>query len=175
MSSGGAPTGQWETLPEHLKEESEALDINSLEPKLMVRRPGVPEVEIPVDKTQFIIGRSADEVDLVLDDEWVSRKHARLTMNARGYFRLDDISSRNGIKFKGRMVKRLNLVDGDEFSIGKTDFTFHAKMTRFSAAPTPQAQPAAEEEPEIPDPAEQRSESVDGESLEPPAPGRGAQ
>ncbi len=170
MASGGAPTGQWETLPEHLKDEAGELDIAALSPKLRVRRPGVPEVEIPIDKKEFIIGRLADEVDLVLDDEWVSKKHAKLTMNARGYFRLEDMGSQNKIQFQGRAVRRLNVVDGDEFSIGKTDFTFHAKMPRFNSAtaPPPQAPvPEEEEEPEIPDPAEHRSASMAGD-LEPP-------
>ena len=91
-----------------------------LKPRLKVRRPGVPEVEIPIDKREFIIGRLASQVDLVLDDELVSRRHASLTANERGYFRLEDLGSQNGIKFEGRPVRRLNLLDGDEILVHGT-------------------------------------------------------
>lgn len=130
--SRGAPTGKWETLPEHLKQEALA-DLRKAGPKLLVRRPGVPEVEIAIEKTEFIIGRQTSLVDLVLEDDLVSRRHAALTMNEKGYFRLDDLESENGIRYEGRPVRRLNLVDGDRFAIGKTEFTFRASMNRFQA------------------------------------------
>ena len=126
----GAPTGQWDTLPQHLREAAEA-DLRRAQARLVVRRPGVPEVEIPIEKSEFFIGRAASEVDLVLDDELVSRRHARLSMDNRGYFKLDDLGSQNGIRFEGRPVRRLNLVAGDTFQIGKTELVFQAQMTRF--------------------------------------------
>ncbi len=149
MSDAGAPTGKWPTLPPHLTEPTSAAPIESA--RLVVRRPGVPEVEIPIEKDELVIGRKAADVDLALDDELVSRRHASLTMDARGYFKLQDLGSKNGISFAGRTVRRLNLIDGDEFSIGKTDFVFHAAMKRFAGvAPVPK-EPAP------------RSESVFGE------------
>src|SRR5687768_2792830 len=102
----GAPTGQWDTMPKHLDDEAVQLELRRAEPRLLVRRPGVPEVEIAVEKTSFVIGRLATEVDLVLDDESVSRRHAKLTMDGRGYFHLDDLGSQNGIRFEGRQVRR---------------------------------------------------------------------
>jgi hypothetical protein len=133
---GGAPTGKWDTRPPHLG-DSEPFDIRRAEAKLKVRRPGVPEVTINLEKTEFVIGRLADEVDLVLDDDMVSRRHAKLTMDSRGYFRLEDLKSQNAIRFKNRPVRRLNLVDGDQFSIGRTEFTFCAKMDRFPKGANP--------------------------------------
>ena len=155
MSSGGAPTGKWETLPKHLKEASVDIVIEAARPRLLVRRPEVPEVEILLEKSEFTIGRLAAEVDLVLDDEWVSRRHARLTVDPRGYFRLEDLGSQNGLKFHGRQVRRLNLIDGDKFDIGKTSFTFRAEMERFrrpdSMAEAP-PRPASGLEAPIPEP-----------------------
>lgn len=130
--SRGAPTGKWETLPPHLGGEGGS-DIRGAEAKLTVKRPGVPAVDIPIEKTEFVIGRQANEVDLVLDDDWVSRRHAKLSMDERGYFRLEDLGSQNGIKYEGRPVRRLNLVAGDKFAIGKTEFVFHAQMNRSTA------------------------------------------
>ena len=156
MGSGGAPTGMWETVPEHLEDESPKLDLERLKPRLKVRRPGVPEVEIPIDKREFVIGRLASQVDLVLEDDLVSRRHACLTANERGYFRLEDLGSQNGIKFKGRPVRRLNLLDGDEFSIGKAEFTFHANIKRIPTAPPrePGSRLDSFDETSIPDPAQ---------------------
>lgn len=155
VSDGGAPTGKWPTLPPHLQEQEGGAKWTGA--KLVVRRPGVPEVEIPIEKEEFVIGRKATEVDLALDDDLVSRRHASLTVDARGYFKLQDLGSKNGITFSGRTVRRLNLVDGDEFEIGKTAFVFSAEMKRFvGVAPVKQAPPP-------------RSESVFGD-VDVPAP-----
>lgn len=150
VSDTGAPTGKWPTLPPHLTEPTSAAPAGGA--KLTVRRPGVPEVEIPLERDELTIGRKATDVDLALDDELVSKKHARLTVDARGYFKLQDLGSTNGISFAGRTVRRLNLIDGDEFSIGKTDFVFHAEMRRFEGI-----------EPLTKPPPSPRSESVFGE------------
>ena len=66
---------------------------------------------------------------------------ARLTSDARGYYCLEDLGSRNGIGYAGRCVRRLNLVDGDRFEIGTTEFAFVADMPRFrrDAAPSAEA------------------------------------
>jgi pSer/pThr/pTyr-binding forkhead associated (FHA) protein len=139
--------------------------------KLIVRRPNVPEVEIPLEKSEFVIGRAANEVDLTLDDEMVSRKHARLTLDGRGYFKLEDLGSRNGISYAGRVVRRLNLVDGDKFNIGKTELEFHANMTRFPKRAVPE--PRSDNEPsEVKVPAPKAS--VVAETVEPaPKGGKG--
>jgi pSer/pThr/pTyr-binding forkhead associated (FHA) protein len=137
MSGGsGAPTAKYQVAP-----ENEPFDLLRAEAKLLVRRPEVPEVEITIEKNDFLIGRLAAEVDLVIDDDLVSRKHAVLTHDERGYFQLKDLESKNGITYEGRTVRRLNLLDGDVFKIGKTEFTFRAKIDRYAAAPPPKEAP----------------------------------
>lgn len=138
MAKGGAPTSMWPAVPGHLGGRDEPGDPKAAEARLIVRRPDVPVVEIPLERAEFTIGRSS-EVDLTLDDELVSRRHAVLTMDARGYFKLADLGSRNGIQYAGRVVRRLNLIDGDVFAIGKTELEFHAKMSRFEKPSTPPA------------------------------------
>jgi hypothetical protein len=137
MATGsGAPTAKFEVA-----EEVQPFDLSRSGAKLLVRRPDVPEVEIPIEKNEFLIGRLAAEVDLCLDEDLVSRKHAVLTHDDRGYFQLKDLGSKNGISYQGRMVRRLNLLDGDVFLIGKTELTFRAKIERY-AAPDPAKEPA---------------------------------
>lgn len=130
-TGGGAPTAKFQVAVP----EPEAFDLERSGAKLLVRRPDVPEVEIPISKNEFLIGRLAAEADLVLDDDLVSRKHAILTVDERGYFQLKDLESKNGITYEGRTVRRLNLLDGDVFKIGKTELTFHAKIQRYAAPP----------------------------------------
>jgi pSer/pThr/pTyr-binding forkhead associated (FHA) protein len=136
-TGGGAPTAKFEVA-----NESQPFDLLRSEAKLIVRRPDVPEVEILIEKNEFLIGRLAAEVDLVLDEDLVSRKHAVLTHDDRGYFQLKDLGSKNGITYEGRMVRRLNLLDGDVFKIGKTEMTFRAKIERYVSPPPPK-EPAA--------------------------------
>jgi hypothetical protein len=151
--SSGAPTGKWESLPPHLAEAA-SFELRRAEAKLLVRRPGVPETTLPIEKPEFVIGRERSGVDLTLDDDLVSRRHARLIVDARGYFRLEDLGSQNAIRFQGRPVRRLNLVDGDTFAIGRTEFVFHAKMNRFGGTPpTRGAAPRASSDVDVPDPA----------------------
>lgn len=160
MGSGGAPTGMWETRPEHLDEDAPEIDFEQLKPRLKVRRPGVPEVEIAIEKNEFVIGRLATEVDLVIDDDQVSRRHASLTVDERGYFCLQDLGSANPIRFGDRPVRRLNLLDGDEFTIGRVEFTFHAEINRLPRA-----------EPEAPTPSPRADSIGDPVNIpEPPPP-----
>lgn len=163
MSSGGAPTGKWASLPTRLEEGR--FDLAATAARLVVRRPDLPPVEIPLEKAEFLIGRSAAEVDLALDDDRVSRRHACLSCDDRGYFKLEDLGSRNGIRYAGRQVRRLNLIDGDEFGIGRTDFTFHARMARFAPREAegraPDRADSVMADVEIPEPSTDRSEELD--------------
>jgi hypothetical protein len=68
--------------------------------------------------TAYIAGRSS-EVDLVLADDAVSRKHARFFSN-RGHLWIRDLGSRNGTKINGRSVDRAPLRDGDRLTIGSS-------------------------------------------------------
>ena len=130
----GAPTSHWPHLSAQFKTEKGPVIANL---RLTVSRPDVPDVEIELKADEFVIGRATQGVDLTLDDDLVSRRHARLTVNEKGYVMLEDLGSKNGINYSDRTVRRLNLVDGDEFHIGKAKFTFHAEMKRFKKVEPP--------------------------------------
>jgi len=131
----------YQALPEHLQ-EAEPFDLAKAEARLVVKRPGLPDVTLPIERPEFVIGRAVEGVDLTLDDDLVSRQHAKLTVNERGYFRIEDLGSTNGLHYEGRRVKRLNLLDGDVFEIGEATLEFHANLGRFrSAAPAPAPRP----------------------------------
>jgi pSer/pThr/pTyr-binding forkhead associated (FHA) protein len=73
------------------------------------------EFPLPPD-LDIVIGRVSD-VDLLLLDERVSRKHARISTRA-GRIVIEDLNSKNGVFVNGRRVSRQELHKGDEIVIG---------------------------------------------------------
>jgi two-component system cell cycle response regulator len=69
-----------------------------------------------VDFSGMIIGRSLDS-DIWLDDESVSRHHAKLEIEA-GLVRLTDLGSRNGTFCNGERVEVRSLSEGDRIQVG---------------------------------------------------------
>lgn len=69
-----------------------------------------------LDKDEIIIGRE-DEADIVLGERQVSRQHARIVHDERGY-RLSDLHSKNGTFLNGEPISsERRLQDGDEIQI----------------------------------------------------------
>jgi hypothetical protein len=65
---------------------------------------------------QVIIGRSSD-LDMVLVEDMVSRKHAKITL-ASGKITIEDLGSTNGTFVNGEKVKQARLKEGDRILIG---------------------------------------------------------
>jgi hypothetical protein len=65
---------------------------------------------------ELVIGRSSD-LDLVLIEDMVSRKHAILTLAPNG-ITIADLGSRNGTFVNGEKVRRAHLKEGDRILIG---------------------------------------------------------
>lgn len=66
---------------------------------------------IPLEGETISLGR-ADENDIVIKAEGVSRRHARLERELDGY-RIRDLGSKNGIRLENRLVSDKLLADGD--------------------------------------------------------------
>jgi len=73
--------------------------------------------EFPVtpDKA-IVVGRSSD-LDMVLVEDMVSRKHARIAMQADQIW-IEDLGSTNGTFVNGEKIKRTRLKEGDRVLIG---------------------------------------------------------
>jgi diguanylate cyclase (GGDEF)-like protein len=67
----------------------------------------------------LVIGR-AGSADIVLDDDGVSRRHARIRMQPSGNVELEDLNSTNGTYYMGERITRQMLKDGDKVQIGST-------------------------------------------------------
>ncbi len=68
---------------------------------------------------ELVIGR-AGSADIVLDDEGVSRRHARVRLLDTGNVELEDLNSTNGTYYQGDRIQRQVLKDGDKVQIGST-------------------------------------------------------
>jgi ABC-type multidrug transport system ATPase subunit len=69
------------------------------------------------------IGRDPGN-DVVLDDLWVSQKHAEIRKAGDNDYQLVDLGSTNGLHLNGARVPRGKLAVGDTFTIGRHEFLF---------------------------------------------------
>lgn len=73
--------------------------------------------DLPLTKPELVIGRSS-ECDVVFDSSLVSRRHARLVLEAGRVF-IEDLGSRNGVLVNSRTVSgRIKLKPGDTIGVG---------------------------------------------------------
>lgn len=113
------------------------------EPPLTARGPGLPLNTVPaatligvqglvaggrfgLTSGDVLVGRDGDN-DIVLAENMVSRRHARLRRDAQGRFVLTDLGSANGVHINGVRVARAYLAAGDEIKIGDNFFRFHVE------------------------------------------------
>ena len=71
-----------------------------------------------LDSAEWTLGRHTQS-SIVLTDDGVSRKHARIVREAERYV-LEDLGSANGTFVRGNKVDRHVLTDGDVFQLGPT-------------------------------------------------------
>lgn len=91
---------------------------------------------------EWILGRDADEVDILLEDPMVSRKHVICHHTAEGYI-LENLSSVNPATQNGKVITDSVLLrEGDILQIGSTFF-------RFTEQPMAPEMPAAPAEGEL--------------------------
>ena len=73
-------------------------------------------------RNKMTIGRAAP-VDVILDEEGVSRRHAQIDVLQGGVIRVTDLGSSNGIRVGGRRVKVHPLRDGERLRLGDAVLT----------------------------------------------------
>ena len=99
---------------------------------------------IPLDG-ELLIGRAAEGGGTLGGDRLLSRQHARLRRDKRGYLVLEDLASSNGTFVNGtRLVQPQILNAGDSVRVGETTLQLVAAAPVAPASPpAPPAVPAA--------------------------------
>lgn len=69
------------------------------------------------DAQEYVFGRDSADADIVLKDDLVSRKHAKVRRDWSGTH-IEDLESRNGIRINKKRVLKATLKDKDELTIG---------------------------------------------------------
>lgn len=77
---------------------------------------------LPLDRPEVIVGRS-DTAAIQVDEDWVSREHARIEVRERGCT-LEDLGSTNGTWVNDARVTTTALADGDLIRVGQTVFKY---------------------------------------------------
>ncbi|MBF0613786.1 MAG: FHA domain-containing protein [Magnetococcales bacterium] len=80
---------------------------------------------VDVDQEESLLIGRAVENDLVMGDDAISNRHARIVFGASGQYFLEDLNSTNGVFVNGVPVghDRQELVDRDQIKFGRHEFT----------------------------------------------------
>jgi hypothetical protein len=79
-------------------------------------------IKYPLYKKVMTIGR-ADDADIQVNSDFISRVHARLVSTEAGVT-IEDVDSKNGIKVNSKPIERQTLRHGDVLGLGRLRFTF---------------------------------------------------
>lgn len=109
-------------------------------PARLILESSAGQIEYPLDAPVVTIGRSRSN-DISLEDVRVSRHHARIVRDQRGYT-VEDLNSRNGTRVDDRAVREaVPLRDGAVLRIGDSAFRFAASSP--PGGPVPHADRSA--------------------------------
>ena len=100
---------------------------------LEIREPGQAMRRVPMSGAPMRIGR-APECELLLRDNRVSRRHARLAARD-GVLILTDLGSTNGTRVNGNRVTEVVLGAGDRVQIGETSLVVETARAEVEARP----------------------------------------
>ncbi len=142
--------------------------------QLVMRTGPTPGKAFPISKSEIIIGRDAT-CDIVINDAEISRRHAKMTMEATGGYVLEDLGSTNGTFVDGqRLMGPHSLQPGDLVLFGENvSMSYEAVLYDADAtvvgAPGPATTPPAPVPPP-PEPVEQPAPAYYAPPPPPPPP-----
>lgn len=117
--------------------------------------------EFPLEMGQeVVIGRSS-ELDMVLVEDMVSRRHARITAKD-GDLEIEDFGSTNGTFVNGKKIKKATLEQGDRILIGTSIIKLVEQDGELDGTATLETETATEEEQEAIAAATQRNPAPTG-------------
>jgi pSer/pThr/pTyr-binding forkhead associated (FHA) protein len=109
-----------------------------------------------LDAQELILGRDPS-ADIILEDDLVSRRHAKIRRDWSGTH-VEDLQSRNGVLVNGKLTPYRTLKDRDEVKIGGVRLLYlDATAVREPSSDIPVAPPEAPPQP--PEPEEEQGEA----------------
>jgi len=120
----GAVTGDMPAVTTDEKPADELLTADTSQGRILVEQKGKPASTYELIKNEMIIGRSS-KVDIVLPEQVVSRRHARVIMKEGKYF-MEDLGSKMSVLHNGKKIYHHEMKNGDEFLIGPVKLTFQS-------------------------------------------------
>jgi len=85
--------------------------------------------EVALNAAETVIGRASNReqtCELPLEDQIVSRRHARISRDDQGRWWIEDLQSKNGTFVNDEVIKRVRLKTGDRIGIGGCRLVFAA-------------------------------------------------
>lgn len=113
--------------------------------RIFPRVGGAPQaVKLPLDEgASLIVGRSGKQAEVVVDDDYVSRRHARFVVRGGSIF-VEDLGSQWGVFVDDQRISApTQLRDGAKLLIGKTRIQFLHLLAAFERLPAPESAAAA--------------------------------
>lgn len=94
------------------------------QPRLVVESENLRGMELRVTRSPTVIGRVADNADLVIEHRSISKEHARLTRLADGSWQILDLGSANGLRVGGEAYSKCAVGHGDRIELGHVTLRF---------------------------------------------------
>ena len=102
-------------------------------PRLVIKKPLGPEVDLPLVDEVYSLGRAADNA-IVLEGSLISRRHGQIRRDGERFL-VSDLGSHNGIFVNGQKVEESPLHDHDEIRIGNYVLIFREGADNTATAP----------------------------------------
>lgn len=112
--------------------------------KTGVPQDGIKDAEITLGN-EGIIGRDKDN-SIFIDDQHLSRQHAKIIKEKDGFYHLVDLGSRNGTFVNDEKIFRKRLKNKDRIKVGKTILIFNEEAQEKTNIQTPIASVRSEGE-----------------------------
>jgi len=109
-------------FPEKFAETAESAEQQGPVSRMLVLLDPERPIKYPLFKESMTIGR-ADVADIQIDNNFLSRLHARIVSTA-DEVTIEDVESKNGIRVNAKVVTRQALRHGDVVDLGRLRFRF---------------------------------------------------
>jgi pSer/pThr/pTyr-binding forkhead associated (FHA) protein len=109
-------------FPEEYAVTAESAEQKGPVSRLLVLLDPERPIKYPLFKETMTIGR-ADVADIQIDNDFLSRVHARIVSTADGVS-IEDVESKNGIRVNTKLATRQPLRHGDIIDLGRLRFRF---------------------------------------------------